>query len=98
MPRQSKSSSVRKNSNENRNKPTDLSLPSAILEEDSSVDVSSEGTEPDGNVEVIHWIPASAGSVIQIPGGKGSQHFSIQLHENGQVVELPVFHSDTVSK
>lgn len=68
------------------------------LSEDSQTDgvSTSKTTEREGAVEVIHWIPASAGSVIQIPSGQVSEHFSIELHKDGKVVEVPVFHSDTV--
>lgn len=98
MPRQSRTSSARKHFIAEKEESIDLTSNSTMLmEEDSLNDISSEDVETDGTVEVIHWIPASAGSVIQIPGGKGSQHFSIQLHQNGQVVEVPVFHSDMVS-
>lgn len=50
----------------------------------------------EGAVEVIHWVPASTGSVIQIPGGQASEHFNIQIHENGETLEVPIFHTDTV--
>lgn len=76
----------------------------ALENKTSQTAISTENTssleiaEPEGAVEVIHWIPATAGSVIQIPGGQGSQQFSIQLHEDGRVVDLPVFHSDTVCR
>ena len=69
------------------------------LSEDSQTDCdsTSKNTERERAVEVIHWIPASAGSVIQIPVGQVSEHFSIELHkESHQAGEVSIFHSDTV--
>lgn len=62
----------------------------------SSTDASSplEIGENERAVEVIHWIPASTGSVIQVPNG--SDHYNFELDQDGQVVEVPVFQSETV--
>ncbi len=100
MPRYQKNrSSPRKMQGKKKEKKiVDTRAESNSLSEDSETDgvSTSKTTEREGAVEVIHWIPASAGSVIQIPSGQVSEHFSIELHKDGQVVEVPVFHSDTV--
>ncbi len=100
MPRYQKSrSSPRKMQEKKKEKKiVETRVESNSLSEDSQTDgvSTSKTTEREGAVEVIHWIPASAGSVIQIPSGQVSEHFSIELHKDGQVVEVPVFHSDTV--
>ncbi|XP_046649832.1 uncharacterized protein LOC124341002 isoform X2 [Daphnia pulicaria] len=99
MPRYQKNrSSPRKMQGKKKEKKiVDTRAESNSLSEDSETDgvSTSKTTEREGAVEVIHWIPASAGSVIQIPSGQVSEHFSIELHKDGQVVEVPVFHSDT---
>lgn len=42
-------------------------------------------------VEVIHWIPASAGAVIQVPNSKTTHSFTVQLNEEGQAVEVAIY-------
>lgn len=96
MPRRPSKSLLLRRKQEKVAKPK---TPSPPPSENDSVDdavTSSEVVESSGAVEVIHWIPASSGSVIQIPSGQGSEHYSIQVNEDGQVVELPVFQSDMV--
>lgn len=73
------------------------STPQPLPEGSPVESTSSESVEREASVEVIRWIPASAGNVIQIPGGQGSQQFSIQLHHDGQVVDVPVYESETVN-
>lgn len=104
MPRYQKNRSVLKTHHEKRKeKQVDSTTPiRPSTEEEKIQNSSSENTSTseaaeqlEGAVEVIHWIPATAGSVIQIPGG--SQQISM-IHEDGHAMDLQVFQSDTVNK
>lgn len=91
-------SSARKMHDKKKEKKTAEATDSQSLSEDSEVKdaiTASKIVDCEGAVEVIHWIPASGGSVIQIPGGQESEHFSIHIHENGDILEVPVFDTDT---
>lgn len=92
MPRRSKSVSLKKTQEKEKQCESTSPQPSQNNPEN---DIPSEAAETEGAVEVIHWIPASTGSVIQIPSG--SDHYNIQLHHDDRVVGVPAFQSDTVN-
>jgi len=91
MGRYDKNKNQRKTDKKRRNPDDENQVPTAKKEETlAPVEL------PEGAVEV-HWIPASAGSVIQMLGGAyGTQY--LQLQRDGQIVELSAFDQDSEVK
>ena len=83
-----------------------FSEPEATPPPSSAQDAPSEETDATSSTTVlrspvqipqdaveVHWIPASVGSVIHIPGGRGAR--VIQFHDSeGRIVEVPFCHDD----
>ncbi|XP_057372115.1 uncharacterized protein LOC130693031 [Daphnia carinata] len=91
-------SSTRKMQNKKKEKKTAEAKDSQSLSDDNEVKdaiATSHIADCERAVEVIHWMPASAGSVIQIPAGQESEHCNSHVHEDGNLLEVPVFDTDT---
>ncbi|KAI9560585.1 hypothetical protein GHT06_011533 [Daphnia sinensis] len=90
MARYKNRSSARKIQNKKKEKKIAEAKDSQSLSEESEVKdaiTTSKAADCEGAVEVIHWIPASTGSVIQIPGEQESEDYSINVHEDGDILE-----------
>ena len=72
------------------------SSPVESVQEEQHVEQETRVEIPEDAVEV-HWITASAGSVIQIPGGRGAQFIQFQ-DQDGRIVELPICEDDPDDK
>ena len=87
MPRQRTSTPkkvVRKQGVLKRNQKRVKILPKIVNDDKETVTVSGGNVQVTQTTVEVHWIPASAGSVIQIPCGRAAQ--IIRICDDGRIV------------